>query len=248
MVAPVTSGSASFLVSRDDICKAAMRGLTQLSIGETIQSEDTTNLAFALNMLLKELSTEGYLPWLYQTLSFALTAGKLSYTIAESGADVTAYRPLRVVAGWRGDNSTPVNNIPMTPLSRQAWDDTTPKVTPGYPNSFYYDPQIVAGVYYPWPQPTDATQTAYILSQRPVQDILSSGQNFDLPQEWYRTLKWMLMDEVATDFELDLPTVQYIAMRAKSFRDKLGDFSREEAPVSFAPDQQMGWGGGGFIV
>lgn len=249
MVAPVTSGTAAFLVSRDDIIKAAMRGLTQLSIGEVIQTEDTTNLALALNILLKELNTDGYMRWVYQTLSFPLTANKLSYTIAETGADVTNSIPVRIAHGWRGDSSTPVNNIPMIQLSRQAWDDTTPKVLSGYPNSFYYDPQLIAGIYYPWPQPTDATQTAYIAIQRSIQDITSGTQNFDVSQEWFRTLKWMLMDECATDYELDLPTVGYIHSRAEKLRERLADFSREDASVTFTPDYSMGWrGGGGFEV
>lgn len=236
-----TSGTASFTVGRDDIIKASLRSLKVLAIGETPQAEDYTNLAFALNLILKALDAEGYLIWLYQTLAIPLSAGKTSYTIAESGADVTNYRPVRVAAGWLSDSSSPVNDVPLILLSRQQYDQLTPKVLPGTPNSLYYDPQLAAGVLFPWPQPTDATYTAKLLIQRPVQDIdssASSSQNFDLSQEWFLPLRWILADEVSSEYETDLATQKMVSSRASFWRDKMADFSREEASVQFQPDPQ----------
>lgn len=236
-----TSNTATFTVGRDDIIKASMRSLKVIGVGETPVPEDYTNCAFALNLLLKSLDAEGYLIWLYQTLAVPLSAGKTSYTIAESGADVLNYRPVRVAAGWLSDSSSPVNDVPMILLSRQQFDQLTPKVLSGTPNSIYYDPQLTAGVLYPWPQPTGTTYTAKLLIQRPVQDIDSaatSSQNFDLSQEWFLPLRWILADEVSSEYEVDLNTQKMVSSRATFWRNKMADFSREEASVQFQPDPQ----------
>lgn len=233
-----TSGTATFTVTRDDIIKAALRSLKVIAVGETPGTEDFTNCAFAMNLLLKSLDAEGYLIWLYQTLSIPLSAAKTSYTIAESGADITNYRPVRIASGWLSDSSSPVNDVPMIPLSRQEFDQLTPKVNPGVPNSFYYDPQLPAGIYYPWPQPTTTTYTAKVLIQRPVQDITAATQNFDVSQEWFLPLRWMLADEVSAEYEVDLATQKMVSTRASFWREKMADFSREEASVQFQPDPQ----------
>jgi hypothetical protein len=234
-----TSGTAVFTVTRDDVIGAALRSLKVIADGQTIGTNDLTNCALALNLLLKGLATEGYLPWLYQTISFTLTATTASYTIAESGAAVTAYRPLRIASAYRRDASTPPNDIPLSPLSRQEYEQTTPKTMPGYPTSYYYDPQLTAGIFYVWPVPADATQTARLLVERPVQDITGATQNFDLPQEWFLPLRWILADEVSEEYELDDATIKRIAARAKYWREKIADFSREEASVLFQPNQQV---------
>lgn len=234
-----TSGTAVFTVTRDDICKAALRSLKVTSTGESPGSEDYTNLQFALNLLLKGLATEGYLPWLYQTISFTLAATTASYTIAETGAAVTASRPVRIASAYRRDASTPANDIPLSPLSRQEYEQTTPKTMPGYPTSYYYDQQLNPATIYFWPVPADATQTARLLVERPVQDITASTQNFDLPQEWFLPLRWILADEVSEEYELDDATIKRIGARANYWRNKIADFSREDASVLFQPDQQV---------
>lgn len=236
-----TSGTAVFTVTRDDIIKAALRSLKVIAIGETPQTEDFTNCSFALGLLLNSINADGYLPWLYQTLSFPFIANKPSYTIAESGADVTNYRPVRVASAYVRDSSTPPNDTPLGPiLSRQEYEELNPKIAQGVPTSFYYDPQLTAGIFYPWPIPTDATYTARLLIERPVQDITSSTQNFDVGREWFLPLRWILADEVGPEYEVDLPTLQMIAQRASYWRNRMIDFSREEASVYFQPDPQHG--------
>lgn len=123
----------------------------------------------------------------------------------------------------------------------------TPKAQPGVPTQFYYDPQLTAGIVYFWPIPaTSSIYTARLLIQRPVQDIAagtSSTQTFDVPQEWYQPLRWILADEVAPEYEVDLPTINMIRGRAFEARNKMANFSREEASVFFQPDAQSTAGG-----
>lgn len=243
MALPSTSGTAAFLVSRDDIVKAALRTLKVIGVGETPGTEDFTNCTFALNLLLKEMDTEGWMQWVYQTINIAFVANQVTYTIAESGSpNLVAYRPVRIAHVWRRDSSTPPIDTPMSPLSRQEYDQMTPKTTTGVPTNWYYDPQIGLSTVYVWPAPLDATYTMYMTIQRPIQDIVTTGQNFDVEQEWFRALRWMLADEVSHEYEVDLPTIQEVRRMANMLRQKVADFSQEDASILLQPDPQMAYG------
>lgn len=239
MALPVTSGTASFLVSRDDVINAALRSLRVISVGQTPVTEDYTNCAFALNTLLKELNASGKMAWVYQTISTPFIASQAAYTIAETGANLTNARPVDIVHAWRRDGSTPPIDTPMSRLTRQEYDQLTPKAITGIPTNWYYDPQIGLASITVWPAPLDATYTLFMCIQRPIQDITSSGQNFDIPQEGFSTLRWILADEVSSEYRVDMETLAYVRAKAKEKRDLLINFAQEEGSVYFMPDQQM---------
>ena len=242
MALPVTSGTASFLVSRDDIIQAALRSLKVIGVGETPGTEDYTNCAFALNTLLKELNTEGKMAWLFQTVVFPFQANKGSYTIAETGADVANTRPVSILHVFRRDSNS--IDTPMTKMTRQEYDQLPNKSQTGTPVNWMYDDQIGLATVYFWLVPQDTTYSCGLVIQRPIQDILSSGQNFDVSQEWFSTLRWILADEVSSEYEVDLQTQQMVRSRAETKRAKLADFSQEEGSVFFMPDPQGGFRGG----
>lgn len=231
-----TSGTALFTVTRDQIINAALRSLKVISAGGAGTTDDITDCAFSLGLILNTLNTDGYMRWLYQTITVPFVAGQASYTIAESSADVTAFRPVRIAHAFRRDSSTPPNDVDMAQLSRQEYDMLTPKTIEGVPTQFYYDPQLTAGVFYPWPVPSDTTYSARLCIQRPVQDITASTQNFDVEREWYLPLRWMLADEVGLEYEVDLPTLNVVSRRAEYWRNRLADFSQEGGSVYFQPD------------
>lgn len=236
MALPVTSGTAAFLVSRDDIINASLRTLKVIGVGETPGTEDYTNCAFALNTLLKELNTEGKMAWVYQTIGIPFVASQAVYTIAESGSpSFTNSRPVSIAHAWRRDGSTPPIDTPLSPLTRQQYDQLTPKTTTGVPVNWYYDPQIGLSSVTVWPAPLDATYTLYLCIQRPIQDITSSSQNFDLPQEAFSALRWMLSDEVSSEYEVDLQTIMMIRAKAKEKRENFVNFAQEEGSVFFMP-------------
>lgn len=243
MALPTTSNTAAFLVSRDDIINASLRTLRVIGVGETPVTEDYTNCAFALNTLLKELDTDGWMQWVYQTIHVTFIANQITYTIAESGSpSLVAYRPVRIAHIWRRDQSSPPIDTPMSQMSRQEYDQLTPKLAVGVPTNWYYDPQIGLSSVTVWPAPLDATYTMYMCIQRPIQDITSSGQNFDVEQEWFRTLRWLLADEVSHEYEVDLETIREVRRVAASLRGRLADFSQEDASILLQPDPQMAYG------
>lgn len=246
MALPVTSGTASFLVTRDDVISAALRSLKVISIGETPQTEDFTNCAFALNTLVKELNIENYFPWTFQNVSVPFVASQAGYTIAESGANVTNTRPIKVLHAWRRDGSTPAIDTPMSRMSKQQYDQLTPKLQTGVPTNWFYDAQIGSAVqlatWYVWPAPLDTTYTGILAIQRSLYDITSSTQNLDVTQEWFSTMRWILADEVASEYEVDLETLAYVSKKAEGKRKRLSDFAQEDASIQVMPDPQMAYG------
>lgn len=157
-----TSGTYSLDVTRDQIIEASLRTLGVIGSGETATTEDRTNCAFALNLLLKTLPIETWLLWCYNDVAVPLTSGTSTYTIGPVG-DVVGVRPLRIAKGWlRNTNVTPNIDQPMTQLARADYDMLTPKQTPGSPVNFYYDPQLTNGVLYTWPVINTSGYTVYL--------------------------------------------------------------------------------------
>lgn len=240
-----TSGTTTFSVTRDDIINAALRACGVLQDGQTASTQQLTDGAQALNLLLKYYATKGWLLWVYEWVPIPLVAAQASYTIGPSGANVTDDRPLRVARGFIR-NLTTNFDTPMLMLTRQAYDMTTPKDTPGVPNSFYYDPQVVSGgttvgkgTVYVWPVPTDASYSVYLTVQRHIQDITSGSQQFEVPQEWFLPLKWQLASEIGPEYGVTERSQQRIDGKAEYYLTQVSDFAvAEEDGVSFTPYQQ----------
>lgn len=242
MALPITSGTAAFLVTRDDVIKSSLQNLKVLIAGQTPGATDLTDCALRLNMILKAMNMKGYLEWLYQTIVIPMVASQATYTIAESGSpSFTNSRPVRVAAAWRRYNTTtPPQDIPLILTSRSGYDLLTPKTIIGIPNTLYYDPQIGLSNFVLWPVPSDATNSTVLCIQRPIQDITSGTQNFDVTQEWFLPLVWMLSDEISMMYQVSPADRKEASARAAYWREEVANFTQEDASVTFVPDQQVG--------
>ena len=305
-----TTGVSNFSVTRDDVIKAALRGLTELGAGEVPIAEDYTNCSQAINMMLKDWQKKGAALWLYQELSLPLitgvatypigpTAGSLAtaacvitaagtggttgtyalgiadagggtgatgtYTIAGgkltvvtitaagnsyvtpvlsfpsggiSGAAATATpvgltttKPLRVLDAFIRDASG--YDTGLIVIARTESDSLGAKSSTGIPNQLYADPQLSAMQVTLYNPPVDSTRTAHLIVQRPIYDMNAAGDTFDLPQEWFRAIKWGLMDELALEYGVEEKNLQLIMLKAEKFLTECFDFSVEEASVYF---------------
>lgn len=235
-----TSGTTTFNVSRDDVINAALRSLGVIGTGETPITEDYTNCAFALNLILKSLAAQGYLLWCYVRTTVPLTSGTASYTIGPSGATVTANRPIRIAYAYVRN---PQNiDILLTQVSKSDYDDIPNKTAAGQPTTFYYDPTLDNGTLYTWPVINATGYSVVVAVQRQVEDIASgasSTQNFDLPQEWFNPLRWLLAKHIAPEYVVDMPKLAMIKEYAEEAQNEIANFTREEASVQFTIDPMM---------
>lgn len=233
--------TSTFSVTRDDVNSAALRLCGALAQGQTATTEDLSNCTLALNVMLKFWITQGYKAWLYRTITFAAVAGKASYTIGPAGADVTTDRPVRIPQGYTIDANN--NKLPIIIVPRQQFELLTPSTQPGPTNTGYYDPQLGAGVFYPWPIPTDTSRSFVLLEQRPINDISASSgtDTFDIPQEWYMAIKWGLAEQIMLEYGTPEGTMRRIEQKAAIYLTQASDWNEEDASVFFQIDPQGGF-------
>jgi hypothetical protein len=259
-----TSGTINAVtVTRDDIILDALQDLRvvdQTITTGTLNANDVSACALKLQMMLKRWEVKGFMLWLADTIQIPMITNKFVYTIGPGG-DVNTYRPLRAREGsFIRQTCSPTTNIDiqLILLSRLEYMQYSNKFAVGIPNSFYYDPQMAPGpltAYDPtlskgvlriWTAPVDMTRTIYLEVQRPIQDIASSTQAFDVPLEWYEALTKGLGAAVADKYEIPENRLMRIKAEAKEALDYITDWgAQEQAPMYFTPDPQFGMFSGG---
>lgn len=228
-----TSGTYSFMMTRDDIIQAALRLTTRFGSGDVIPAQDITNCAQALNILAKELATEGLPLWAVQQYAVPMVIGQSSYNLSQiTGMTL----PIRVLDVFIRDATG--NDATLDITSRYDYDTLGSKTSQGVPNQCYYDPQLGAGTIILYDVPADNTHTLQVVLQRQIMDFNLATDNPDFPQEAFRLLKWCLADEIALEYSTPPQVRQEIAMRAEKYRKNFFAFEQEQASVTFTPAQR----------
>lgn len=236
--------TTTFLVNRDDIIKASLRLLEVIGTGETPETEDFTNCAQALNIMVKAWQIDGYKLWAIKDISVPMVASNATYQIGDTatgtGAVVTN-RPLRIQDAYIRDASG--HDTTLKIISRQEYDILGDKTTLNVPNQIFYDPALTNGVLTVWPVPQDATNTIHLVVQKPLADFNLSTDNPDFPQEWYQALKWGLAAELAPEYGATERKITRIEQKAMLYKEQLNNWTQEEASTYFMPDPQMAFTG-----
>ena len=160
---------------------------------------------------------------------------------ATSGNTVVSYtdkmnRPLRVVNLLRRDTSNV--DVPINMLSRNEFYNLPAKTQTGTPVNAYYDPQLDAGTLKLWPEPEDETLRFVLTFQESLQDFDAAADNPDVPQEWFRALKWGLALELAPEYGVNPSLFQRIQLMAANSRLEVETFDREWASTKFQPNMR----------
>lgn len=238
--------TAAFSVTANQVITAAMFTGGALADGESPTVGELARGLEGLQILLKAWADKGYKGWLYGTQSFAFVASREYWTLGETGANVTMVRPERIAQAWWEDTATPANRTPLNPLSRNNFNNLTPKLQTSLPNSWYYDPQIPNGRFYIWPLCINTSGTLGFSYQRPISDLSGGTGTFDVPQQWYHALKWNLAYECMTDWGFDERIMRRIEARAPIILAEAANYTEEDASVIFQPNPQGGyWNGYG---
>lgn len=227
-----TSGTYSFLLSRDDLIGAALRCTTRFGAADPIPAQDITYCAQALNILVKALALDGMPLWCVQQLTIPFVIGQASYNLSTASGSTL---PLRVLdCFWRSSTG---NDVQLTPLSRFDYDTLGQKQSAGKPNSFWYDPQLTGGILTVYNVPQDTSSTLEVVIQRQLQDINLASENVDFPQEAYHTLKWLLAKEIMLEYSTPQDVRQEIRLAAaEALRNFSGSpFMQEQVSITFSP-------------
>jgi hypothetical protein len=248
-----STGTATFTRTRDQIIASALRKIRVLQDGQTASASQINDAAENLNLLIKQMMSDGMFIWTYQLVTIQCQVNKYTYTVGPSGADITTNRPLRLIDGSYirdNTNATTPLDTPLTLLPRLTYLQYGSKTTQGIPNSIYYDQQFNTatatspstgyGTLYVYSNPMDANHIIYANFQRQLFDMTGGTDEFDFPAEAFMALQWRLAAELADEYEVPEDRIKRIEAKAKYYVDALEDWAVEEGPTQFTPDWQMG--------
>lgn len=174
-----------------------------------------------------------------------ITSGLAS--AASSGAVVYAYtakigRPLKIIeARHRGAAISEAGDgidLPMEMLARADYMNLSVKSTSGTPTQCFYSPQLSLGVLNIWPGASASGETIRMTIKRTIEDMDSTSDTFDFPQEWLRAIKYNLAAEIGLEFGITAAKLNLITLRAEILLNEAVGFDSEDASFSFYPSER----------
>jgi len=242
--------SSTYTVSRDQIISLALRKLGVLEIGDVPDAETINNAAMSLNLLIKQLSTEGLKLWKNSELIIPLITNQTTYILGGSTSALMydslnptvaiTDRPLKVIQGfYRNITVTPYIDIPVMVVSKQEYNVLGSKFSTGTANTIFYDTKKLNGVLYVYLTPDVNASTnmeLHIITQLPLDDLSTALAIPDFPNEWMNCLVWNLADQLALEYGVPMNSRQEISMRAGTYKTLLTDWDVEASSTFFAPD------------
>ena len=242
--------SSTYTVSRDQIIALALGKLGVLEIGDTPDTNSIINASMTLNLLIKQMSTEGLKLWKISELNIPLINNQTNYILGGSTSTLMydvlnptvaiTDKPLKVIQGfYRNIQVTPNIDTPVMLLSKQEYNVLGSKYSTGTANSIFYDVRKLNGQLYVYLTPDLNAQTnlqLHIIAQMPLNDISTASDVPDFPNEWMNCLVWSLADELALQYGVPMNSRQEIAQRAGGYKEKLMDWDVEAYSTFFSPD------------
>jgi len=237
------SGSTDFSYTRDQIIKAALRKCRAYDPdGGAPEAYQTRDAAEALNLILKEVQTQGALLWVQVEKELNLARGKRTYTIGPSG-DLNTDRPIRIYNPRRYQISTK-ESVPVDTYGRADYNLLTNKFTTGEVSAVFYDRTITQGTLYVWPVPNDSKYKLNFTAEVPLQDFDASGDDAHMPSYAYEYFVWALAASVGSEYGLPLNEIGYFEQKAAQKLNNLLDFEEESDGFQIIPDYSSYHGGG----
>lgn len=222
-----TSGVTSFNVTRNDIILMALEDLKVYAPDfETPPPAAITRANKRLNMMIKAMQAAGVGLWLNTIYTQVLTAGSQSYLLGPGSTPVAIPRPLGVVEARVVD--TAGNELVMTPMSRDEYMTMPLKSSTGKPTQWYYDPQLVNGVFYVWPVADNVTDVIKMTVRTPVQDFVNTDDTPDFPIEWADALHYGLALRLITVYDVPDKIGNHIKQMAMITLQDADGFDREQ--------------------
>jgi len=159
-------------------------------------------------------------------------------TAASAGQTVYAYatklmRPLRVLDGFFRQSGG--NDVPCLVIPRENYNRFGIKSSSGTSIQVYYDPGSISGTLYVYPTSSLTNGVLYLEITKPIDDMDSSTDDFDFPQEWLNALKFNLALMMAPEYEVSeakYKQIQFLAM--KSF-EEVKAYDQEFASMYIQP-------------
>ena len=147
-----------------------------------------------------------------------------------------ADRPIKIVDVQRRDESTYNVDIPVNRLSQSEYDNLPSKSQVGTVVSYYYDPQLTAGDFYPWLTPEDSSWRLIVRYRRTLEDFDTATDEPDAPQEWYDLLAQGLAVKLCPKFDVGLARKKDLQVDYELMLKDLEGWDNEDASIYLQPN------------
>jgi hypothetical protein len=230
----------TFTLNRDQVIKGALKKVGAIGQGEDPNTDQVTEAAESLNILVKAWQADGLPLWRIKKDFFDLSAGQAKYSTDTSfGLDA---KPMKIMQVYLHDINSG-SDIELVTVSRMEYNRLGKKDAQGYPTQYYYDIQNTHGELNLYPVPnTDAqlNKQLAIIYQEQVKDILVSTDVPDFPSEWNRALVYGLACDIADDYGVPLKERAYLQQRATLLKAEVLSWDQEDASVFFTKEVRGG--------
>jgi len=248
-------GSAS---GANHACQGTVEGVDyfQTTLSAASAANDTTLTVtsitgFATTQTIGVVLDDGTMHWTTingapSGTTITLTAGVAS--AAASGNNVYAYtaantiqRPLKLLEIWRHSVSSDVD-IPIRLISRAEYDERPYKLYSSLAVEAFYNPVINNGPINSngelqiWPEFSDLNTLIQFRYLRPLQDLDTTSDDFDFPQEWYEALTINLAYRLSWNYGMPLQDRYLLKKDAAEAKNAALAWSQENASVFLEPD------------
>lgn len=146
-------------------------------------------------------------------------------------------RPHELLELYRRVYDTVVD-ISVTLMSREEYYTLSDKDNQGIPVNYYYDPQLTHSTLYNWATAnTDfAKNNVFVLLiKKSFDDLDSSTDDFEFPQEWYEAIAYGLAVRLAPMIGYPLPDRRMLINEADRIKYDVSTFDTEHTSVFFTP-------------
>jgi len=212
-----TSGVISSNMTAGEMMSLAMQEIGAIGAGEQPTGEEYEAMLPRLNFMLKSWQAKGCNLWRETDGTMTIPANTASGALSPIVIDVMA---ARVVDG--------INEIPLQRWEAGEYRQIPNKAQTGRPVAYYIDKQRDAVNMFVWPVPVVDTDIK-IDYARVIEDVTTTTDNLDIPQQWIETVYVNLAARCAALFgatRIDPNTVGEVKQRAAMLETDLLDMDR----------------------
>lgn len=204
-----------------DLLKDAMRLANATEIDETPSSSDMDVMKRMANVMLDGWSAQKLMLRSTTTISFSTVANTASYTVASSGAVITAAAPIRVASAIVTDSTS--NDYIVEVVPKDLYDGWTDKnISNGRPEYIAFDSgatqqTVRTGTFYLYPRP-DTVYTMKVECECYLTEFVNYTDAITLPPAYYEALIYNLAGRcwrIFNDNKAPIPAdLAYIAQKS----------------------------------
>ena len=169
------------------------------------------------------------------TITTALTGAAASGNTVITYTNKIADRPLRILDARNVDLDNDKNSVSMEIIGYDQYFNIPVKTSDGRPLNFYYDKMLDAGELYVFPRPNNVNELIEFTYHESIEDVNSSTDSMDFPQEWTLPLIYGLATELCVAFG-KFEELKIIKPLADQYKQIVREFDNDESPFYLLPD------------